>query len=406
MKDNFKPILRFVAVSDIHYKDEYTVENDRMALALKKSYELVSGEEYNTVDVLCVVGDFANRGTETQMQAFKKTLDEGMNYDETQLVISVASHEYNLDAGGVEAAYEKLVRIFGEQPDTHKVINGFHFISVSPSHSCRFNDEKCNWVAEQLKIAAADDPQKPIFFFQHPHISGTVSGSVNWGEDDMTPILMNYPQIIDFSGHSHAPINDPRSIHQQHFTCLGTGTLSYFELDEFDKVYGTHPPENHVAAQMLIVEADAENRVRVYPYDLITENFFPMVHKIDEPSNPDSFLYTDEKRYKDRTAPYFKDGAEIRADVSADKCTLTFTQACIDKEYVNDYKIIVREKATGVIVKQICMWSGYYFYNMPPELTTDMSDLKPGTEYTAEIRAYSFWKAVCDKPLTGEFKTL
>jgi hypothetical protein len=105
---------------------------------------------------------------------------------------------------------------------------------------------------------------------------GTVYGSANWGEDELTDILMNYPQIIDFSGHSHAPINDPRSIHQRHFTCLGTGTLSYFELDEFDKYYGTIPPGNDRAAQMLFVEADADMRVRVYPYDLITSNFFPM----------------------------------------------------------------------------------------------------------------------------------
>jgi hypothetical protein len=61
---------------------------------------------------------------------------------------------------------------------------------------------------------------------------------------------------------------------------------------------------------MLIVEADAENRVRIYPYDLITSNFFPFTWKIDEAWNPDSYLYTD-KRYKSDLAPYFDDNAKI-----------------------------------------------------------------------------------------------
>ena len=49
---------------------------------------------------------------------------------------------------------------------------------------------------------------------------------------EFAEILKNYPQVVDFSGHSHVPINDPRSIHQKHFTALGTGSLSYFELDD------------------------------------------------------------------------------------------------------------------------------------------------------------------------------
>ena len=48
------------------------------------------------------------------------------------------------------------------------------------------------------------------------------------------------------------------------------------ELDEFDKIYGTIPPNKENAAQMLFVEADADMRVRIYPYDVITSNFFPM----------------------------------------------------------------------------------------------------------------------------------
>ncbi len=393
---NFKPVLRFTVVSDIHYKDEDSVERERMKSAIQTSYALSEKEEYSNLNALYVVGDFATRGTEEQMVAFKATLDENIK-EGTKTVLSLASHEF---FAGEEVALERFGRIFSQSPDTHEVINGYHFISVTCTNGCHFDDAKRAWVAAELKKAAADNPTRPIFFFQHPHIMGTVYGSANWGEDELTDILMNYPQIIDFSGHSHAPINDPRSIHQRHFTCLGTGTLSYFELDEFDKVYGTCPPGKEKAAQMLIVEADAENRVRIYPYDLITSNFFPFTWKIDEAWNPDSYLYTD-KRYKSDLAPWFDEDAKIEiSDVKADGFTVTFDQAKISEEYINDYNIYIINN-DGVIIRNSTIWSEFYFYDMPKKLSVSFDGLDAG-EYKVKIFANSFWKNRCEKPLVSE----
>lgn len=392
----FKPVLRFMTVSDIHYRDEHSVERERMEKAVKTAYELSAKEEYNALDALYVVGDFATSGSETQMRAFKKTLDDNVA-PETEITLSMASHEYMTD--GEEGALKRFAEIFNMEPDTHKVINGFHFISVTSTKGCHFDEAKQEWVAKELEKAAADAPKKPIFFFQHPHIMGTVYGSANWGEDELTAILMNYPQVIDYSGHSHAPINDPRSIHQQHFTSLGTGTLSYFELDEFDKVYGTVPPNKSKAAQFLITEADAEGRVRVYPYDVISDNFFPFVWKIDKPWDPTSFLYTD-ARYKTTDAPWFEESAKAEiSDVKADGFTVTFDQAKIEKDYVDDYNIFVKNE-DGVIVRNSTIWSEYYFYDMPEKLSVSFDNLKKGTYYV-EIYANSFWKTKSKKPLVS-----
>lgn len=393
---NFKPVLRFMVVSDVHYRDEDSVERERMKKAVTTAYELSEKEEYSSLDALYVVGDFATRGTEEQMLAFKSTLDETIK-EGTDVVLSLASHEF---FAGEDVALERFERIFAQEPDSHKVINGYHFISVTCTNGCHFDDAKREWVAAELKKAAKDDPRKPIFFFQHPHIMGTVYGSANWGEDELTDILMNYPQIIDFSGHSHAPINDPRSIHQRHFTCLGTGTLSYFELDEFDKVYGTCPPGKEKAAQMLIVEADAEMRVRIYPYDLITSNFFPFTWKIDEAWNVDSYLYTDE-RYKSDIAPYFDADAKIVIkDMKEDGFAVEFDQAKISEEYVNDYNVILKN-ADGVTVRNSTIWSEFYFYDMPSTLSVSFDGLEKGS-YKVEIYANSFWRNRCKKPLTSD----
>lgn len=392
---DFVPKLRFIAMSDVHYKDHFSVERERMQAAIRLGYDYSDNHKsYKNLDALFVVGDFTDKGTNEQMTAFHDTLS--LLRPETQAVVSLASHEFG---HGENEALTRFTQIFDMPHDVHTVINGYHFISLSTTKGCHFSDEKINWAKESLEKAAADDPKKPIFFFQHPHISDTVYGSINWGEDELYSTLINYPQIINFSGHSHAPINDPRSIHQKHFTSLGTGSLSYFELDEFDKVYGTVPPKSHDCAQMLIVEVDGENRVRIYPYDILTENFFPLVWEIDEPSNPLSFKYTD-KRYKTNDAPYFESDAKIIVeDSDNDSIDLILPQAKTCDIYVNGYDLLVKEVKSGTIVRQISFWSEYYFYNMPETLSYGITNLKPKTEYEISLYANSFWKTT-SKPIS------
>lgn len=403
LQKDFKPVLRFMVVSDVHYKDEKCVEEERMEKAIKIAYRLCDeSENYKKLDALYVVGDFANSGTEIQMKKFKDTLDKLLR-PETQYALTMASHEYHGE--GIEEAHEKFARIFNLPVDEHRVINGFHFISLTCSRGTNFHADKIEFMAKELKKSREADPKKPIFVFQHPHITDTVYGSMLWGEDELYATYMDYPQMINFSGHSHAPINNPRSIHQNHFTSLGTGSLSYTELDEFDKYYGTLPPHKADFAQMLIVEADKDGRVRVYPYDVFTDNFFPYVWEIDEPWNPQSFKYTDNIRFKTAKTPYFTDDAEIEfSDLDTDGFMLKFPQAKSDEDYVNDYKVVVSEKATGVIVKQTVMWSEYYFYNMPENLEIAYTDLNPATEYEVKIYANSFWKTT-SAPLCGTVAT-
>lgn len=403
--DKFVPVLRFMVVSDIHIKDEPSAERERFANAIKYAYRIAkTSDSYKRLDALAVVGDFANNGSLEQFKVTKSIIDENLDKDETKLIISPASHEYHTE-GGVEVIKQRMRDVFGYELDNHYVINGFHFVSISPSHSCNFNEEKQQWLAENLKSAAEDGREKPIFVFQHPHNTCTVYGSVLWGEDELITTYMNYPQVIHFSGHSHAPINDPRSIHQQHFTCLGTGTLSYFELDEFDKYTGAIPNDKEKAAQMLIVEADADNRVRIYPYDVLTDNYFPYTWKIDTPSDPTSFLYTNE-RYKKAGNPYFEDGAEIELlSNDAENVEIKFPQAKSEDDfYVNSYDITVKN-SDGFTVRKKSMWSEYYFYDMPEHLTATLDGLDADTDYTVEIKANSFWFTSTKEPLKLKIHT-
>ena len=147
--------------------------------------------------------------------------------------------------------------------NTHNVVNGYHFINLSLTgyYDSTYADS-LEWFAAELEAAANDDPNKPIFVQHHYPVTDTVYGSDLWGTSQMTSIMEKYPQIISFSGHSHYPMNDPRSIWQGDFTALGCGTLAYFELEP-GMVYGSLPPNKENACQYYIVEVHADNSVTV-----------------------------------------------------------------------------------------------------------------------------------------------
>ncbi len=392
-----KTVCRFLVGSDVHYKTDTDVEKERFATGMRYAYAYAASREYTAVDALFIVGDFANSGSEGEMLKFKGSLDRCIAPG-TKTVLSMASHEFRAE-GGEAGALRQFDRIFRQAPDVHTVVNGFHFISLTTENGCRIKEPKQAWLREALKTAAADDPKKPIFVFQHPHLSGTVYGSINWGEDDIIAILMDYPQTVDFSGHSHAPINDPRSIHQRYFTSVGTGSFSYFELDEFDMLYGTVPPDADQCAQFHIVEVREDHSVLIRPFDVLSGRFFEPDYLIERPWDPASFVYTD-ARYKTGNAPYFTMDQKARAAVENGTVTVCFPQAK-GEERPDTYTLTVRNAENGLIVKQINVPSSYYLQTMPEQVKIEFS-LRPGG-YRAEIRANGFWYNASE-PLTVQFE--
>lgn len=392
----FQPVLRFAALSDIHLKDTPTVERTRLAQAIDTAVALCTGDAafHPVLDAFCVVGDFANRGTETQFQAMKDILDAHLPA-ETKLILTCAGHDYRFSIEGIQPVRTRVAEIFGIPHNIHTVINGYHFIAMSTgrSNTARFDgfdEEKRAFYRHAIAEAEADHPTRPIFAFQHPHPEKTCYGSEKWGTEDLLDIQKEHPRLVIFSGHSHAPINDPRSIDQQDFTSIGTGSLSYFELDEFDKVYGTVPPGAHLAAQFHLVEADAAGCVRITPYDLITNRPFCEPILLGPVWDREHFVCTP-NRPGVEAVPYFQATDRLTV-VSAGSSAVTFhfPQAQTDAFRVNAYYASIRT-ADGTEVKRESVWSGYYFNDMPPMMHWRIEGLQPGTTYTLTVEAESFW---------------
>lgn len=391
---NFLPKLRFIVTSDIHYKVDSEIEKERFESGMQMAYDYADNSEYKHIDAFFAVGDFVNSGSEGEMLKFKDSLEKVIR-DETKITLTLASHEFH-STDGQQGAYKRLKEIFNQDGDNYFELNGCPFICISTEDGCSIKEKKQEWLSSCLKDASKKEKHSPIFVFQHPHLTDTVYGSINWGDDDIIAILTDYPQVIDFSGHSHAPINDPRSIHQKYFTSLGTGSLLYFELDEFDYMYGTIPPDCKECAQFYIVEVNAENAVRIIPVDIISGQFFNDGYIIKTPWEPDSFEFT-ESRAMAEPKPYFDNNFSCKHSIKDNVLTVSFGQAKTDGYRVNSYSVVIRDKNTSDVLCQKKISSSYYRYYMPDELSLDIDFPYDRGDFVIEITANGFWFVKSDK---------
>ncbi len=385
--DNFKPVVRFTVASDVHLKPVGTenreIEFNRFVDMIKSSYEIAESDKsgYNKLDGIMIAGDFTDKGDYATMAEYKAICDENMK-DETKLMTVIGNHDFKTYTIGTQFVFRK---IFGESDNFHYVINGFHFIGISPSAGDRTFLNREAWLAKQLKIASEDNPNYPIFVTHHTNVKKTIFGSMHWGNPDSTFLLAQYPQVIDFSGHSHYPINDPRSVWQGSFTAVGTGTLSYFcsDIDGDDVT-----PENaENAAQMWVVEADANGSTRLRGYDLISHTFIGRDFYIEKPADKNSFAYGNENMKLKSTAPVYSKSAKISVNIGNDNTVnIKFPSAYISEdEVVFIYRISVTDE-NGKEINNIKRLSEYYFIPSPTSYTVDLGHYNPG-KYNVTVTA-------------------
>ncbi|MEI6579850.1 MAG: metallophosphoesterase [Eubacteriales bacterium] len=400
------PVLRFVVCSDIHMEDSADCRQyGRLEQLFKDSYKYAESQPYSAIDAFIFDGDIINYGTKAQADNINAVVNKYKKV-ETPLMCVYDNHDIG-DGGNTIANCEKW---FGVPANEDREINGFHFITVSYDNNSRLYATRLPSLYKQLNDAKKEDPKKPIFVFNHRNIEGTVYGSTDWGTFELSPVLNNFPQIIDFSGHSHYPVNDPRSCSQYFFTNFNCGTLSYVELEP-GMSYGTVPPDAQGTAQFYIVEVYADNSVAVKPFNIMTGGFFSvpssysdeqLIYYITNPSDRSGFSYTN-GRYTTADAPVWpKDAKAEFSGITATGATVTFTQA-LDGEETHSYSVML--KKDGFIVGTYKFWSDFYLEPMPNTSSWTFKDLKPDAKYTVEITAFDTYMKQTKTPLTASFRT-
>ena len=471
----FVPVLRFIASSDVHITDTTVDENDvisassgagKLRNAIEQILAYIANEDkndgYAKLDALLLAGDIVNTGTDKQYQnaqyVFGQVKDGGILPNDTQLIITMGNHDWGnnsaLSYNEALAYLAKFESVFG--PATRDtVINGYHFITINVDKNLSakgdnganmkrpygydFSEETVAEAARLIEAAVADTPDKPVFVIQHVATSDTILGSVenyetedgkigkNDTSDSAVPTLFalqsKYPNLVVFSGHSHAPINDVASIHQEYFTSLNTGVLGGASsqsrvdgvtLDSMaDSNHDNYDPNVTETAgnndDVFVIEVDSHNRVRIRVWDTATSDFVGEEWMVDT-FDPYGFKYT-EGRYSDEDIFFAKD-ATISVDKSSETSVqVTFSRVDEDSLNARAYKLVATDKNGNEVVGYVA--PEYYTADRTSPLTANLTGLTANADYTLAIYAinpmYSYdimdKGAVWSAPLTTTFST-
>ena len=384
--EDFTPILRFVVCSDIHLNGEE--EQDaavRFANLFKDMYAYSEGKNYTNLDAVVVVGDFTGGGAEKEYEMFNKIVAENKK-DSTQLLTVLGNHEF-IDYRDVDATvgYDIYKKFISENVDTDIVINGYHFIGVSYDDNGETFKGKAQWLNERLANATKEDPDKPVFVYQHPHPTLTVYGSVNWSDLTIRSVLSRYPQVVNFSGHSHYSASDPRSVWQGSFTAVGTGSLSAF-MGNLNYIDGDKDAPGKSGGAWL-VECDADGNVSMKLYDIENRMFFSNAdYYFTNLSDSSKRTYNWHKQKSLDTSPLFPENSAVTGSVDENGDTvISFPEAKGFYEAEN-YKITVTDSKYKTVYQNTVI--SEYVRATDDDVTVNLGKLDTGN-YKVTVTAYS-----------------
>ena len=412
----FQPVLRFAVFSDSHIDDQGTEQEEQRMVKLLQTANSYAAKDANhsKLDAVLVAGDFVDYGTKTSMEKFRDLMADHITAD-TKAMISLGNHEYYVDKENTAARFEA---VFGAPINEHLVMGGFHFIKISPDvDGNSYSAATVAWLEQELAAAAAEDPTKPIFVMQHHAVKDTLFLSdYTVAVDNLHSVFAKYPQIIDFSGHSHYPMHNPRQIWQGEYTALGTGTLSYHSLiinnlelpswhtavhDGNDGSWVLGHKKNKDGGEFYLVEVDAKGAVMIIAYDINADKEIRRYY-IQTPSDPDSFLYTD-ARIAASAAPVFAEGATATVSgIAHNGFDLSFPQATCD-DVVESYRVEVYQN--GSLANTTILTSCFYMDPLPTTMVAKVRGLQANTAYTVKVFAVSAYNKDCQVPLTASVTT-
>lgn len=375
--EDFVPEVRFVAFTDSHN------QNQNVADAIDTAYKLFDNDSvYKGVDAFFGLGDFSSVGSEGDYARYAETLNEHVR-PETLMINIHGNHEFKDDN-----YREYFLKYLGDDPNTVTEINGFSCIAFSGVRSATewtFTADSLKWLDKSITEAENKANGKPVFVFQHPHAWGTVYGSTYWGDPQLNVVFNKHPGIVDFSGHSHFPMNDPRSILQTTYTTVGCGAMATFELDK-NYIPGQHPDGYEKAAQITVIEADSDGSVRIRGYDLYSDTYF-CDYYIEDVNDSSTYEYTYKNRKAHDAAPVFDENTTASAARNENgEWVISFDEAKPAEGYiVHNYKITITN-GKGKIVHSDTYIDDYYVFD-----DDDTADFRIGTDTLTEGETYTMY---------------
>lgn len=393
--DTFK--VAVISDTQLPPTEEALKNDDTYLQNLKKALTVIKN---NDVDMILFAGDIGDLGTRFAFQTYVDAIDEVFGDDKPIVQTILGNHDYwNKNAKTAINHIKAFEDIMEQSPWTHYVVNGYHFIGASPNYGSMKSGYRitAKWLDKELEKASADSDGKPIFVMTHNQPFDTCYGSDEWGDISLNKVLEKYPNVVNFSGHSHYSILDERSIWQGEYTVMTTQSLSYTEL-ETGKDNGTIPPNADATPMGYILEF-SDNAIDIHRMSFADGNMGyeekqDMLWSLPLPYENNG-KYAFDSRKADNKAPVISDTTGT-VSINDDKIVLSFA-AGTDDDFVHSYKVVIDDKDTKYFFSD--------FYNGIDNMknTVELELENDGDTHNYKIYAVDSWGEKSDNCISINF---
>lgn len=450
----YTPVMRFIVASDPHVRTNGALESQtRLEQLYDSAYEYVENDNlYDKLDGVFFCGDLTENGNDAQNTIFFNTVnDKTRTGTMTRAVLgnhdfrANGDNEENYPGGNINSDFNEnsvTARRFkddwaGYDADGHIVLGGYHFIFVSMdqynyTQGYYFRANKREWLKGELDKAVADDPtgKKPIFVFQHTPPRNTVCGSFSAGGDiNLHNLFKDYPNVVDFSGHSHQAQLNPDSIWQGDYTAVACGSMAYLSLHLYNDpsrtedgsgfvtsgtgfvmqqnmkgAWADNTNENIRTGNMVwMCELDANGVLRLNCFDYVRGEVCGEPIILDTFDDPDEFNYRYDREITP-DLPAFAQNAEVTvASNNYKKVDIAFPRV-VGGHYVTNYIVDVLNSSDELLKTDFILSMDYFGNARPNAYSLSIGGLDPNTQYKINVYAMSYLKEK-SLPITVNFTT-
>ncbi|OQA84719.1 MAG: Calcineurin-like phosphoesterase [Lentisphaerae bacterium ADurb.Bin242] len=375
-----QPILKVGIVSDIQGLPS---EHDWGIYNLGLALDILAQKQ---IDTLIMAGDLAENGNPLTYRLYWKMIRDRFGEKMPRHVACEGNHDCNRTfPQDFAVRFAEVCRgLHRENVNPwHAVIDGYDFIAFAASDGMHYSEASLPALEAALRKAVERDHEKPIFVITHFPPENTVSGSHSEaGSPELLKVLEKYSQAVSFSGHTHYPLEDERTIWQGAFTAVETSTLAYgcaTEEQAVNTVNGILPFAREVT-QMLYMEVFSD-RLEIHRYNVAEQReIFPeQLWRVKLPYRPEEAIYAPERRLH-RQAPQFAADANILMRLDYGYVYLIFDGTC-EGDFAQFYDVEISERNSdgdGKTFRQYRYISHFYrleknrekrlFYKLPDAL--------------------------------------